>query len=572
MYKYITRYTENINFTGDVLGLDIETSGLNIRKDKILLLQLSDGINTYIFDARILNKQYLISILDQNKDKIFVSHNSKFDLGMLYSNFNYLLDKIHCTMLAEAVISPGKGKLIKSLKDVVAERFNIEIDKSLTTSFLTPTRSFSQDQLEYAAQDALLLLDIYASQSEEIEEGGLSTIMQIENKLIPVVMKMEYNGITLSEDRLYPVIEMQEEIAERHAKELFKIAGREFNPRSPKQVKEVFHELSEKTKNLRLKVDSTGEPVIKHINHPFVRHLLGYRAANKLVSTYGVKLMEKIQDDGKIHSEFNQIGAATGRFSSSKPNMQNIPAIKEFRTCFIASEGYDFFTADYSQIEMRLAGLVSGEAMILNEYRKEDADLHSVTASNVFRIPIEEVTKQQRAHGKTANFECLYGSSAGSLANKHGISYDLARRIVNGFWGGYSVLNAYKNKIGRETLINEFCRTPLGRIRYFHRPDSRDPAYRYKVSAIQREGFNMVIQGYAADILKYAMILIDKELGDNGRIVLTVHDEVGIELKKEHSEELSKLVLDTMEKAGTIVVKERVPMKAEGVLLDSWIK
>jgi len=571
IYKYITK-PEQICLLGNLVGLDIETDGLNPRTNNILLIQLSDVENTYIFDARVLPKEYFVSLFEENKEKTFIAHNAKFDIGMLYCSYGYSLEKIFDTMLAESVLYAGKGKLMKSLKDILGERFNIELDKSLQTSFLTPTRSFSQEQLEYAAQDSQYLIDIYNAQMKEITEGGFSTIMQLENNLVPVVMRMEVTGLTLSPERLFPVIEREANKANMYEQELFDIAGKEFNPRSPQQVKVIFHELAKKTGKKFLMIESTGEPVIKHLNHPFPKTLLKYRGSAKLVSTYGVKLIERIEDDGKIHGEFNQIGAVTGRFSSSKPNLQNIPAGKEFRTPYIASEGYDFCTADYSQIELRLAGVVSGEEKILSEYRKPDADLHRLSAANVFQVARDEVTPEQRKHGKTANFECLYGSSAWSLAEKQNISIDMAERIVNGFWNGYPTLRDYKNKIGRETVVNEFVRTPLGRIRYFQRPGATDPVYKYKISAIKREGWNMRVQGYAADIMKYSMILVDKALGDNGRLVLTVHDEVGVELKKEHSKELMQLVLDTMEKAGTILVKGIIPMKAEGVLMDSWTK
>jgi len=957
-YKYITKHDNTIELNGNVLGLDVETDGLNPRKNNVLLLQLSDGSNTYIFDTRVLKEEYIVSILSSLSDKTFIAHNAKFDMAMIYNNFGYLLEKIHDTMLAESVLYAGRDKMMKSLKDVVSERFNIELDKSMQKSFLTTTRNFTQEQLRYAGMDAELLIDIYHEQVKELDEGGFNGVMKLEHSLLPVVMKMENFGVVLSPDRLFPVLEREGERADFYEQELFEIAGREFNPRSPPQVKVVFHELAEKTGDKRLLIESTGEPVIKNINHPFAVNILKYRHSNKLVSTYGAKLLEKIEDDGKIHGDFNQIGAScitgnnllvtstgykkmnalveystdrefikyedtivnknfsleksshaikyknqptititlqngmviqgtynhpvmsnkvtkdnilhnhskkqyrefnnnkvfvqlkdlkigsyieiplnigvfnteyqsleykdvsvnklkneieiplvfnedfaeflgmyyadgtirdsggtyeirihnkdkdvevefrklvtnlfgdikitvekekggsiryivrgiklkgfskyfprgchnkeipnellispktviaafikgvtldssiyskrntlalsqaikdnavfiqnalinmgiattiskykssrgiyfyrlgirnehyekfktdvgliqqrkikntkatkhnkgyfildnswwspvvkieythddvydihvpkthsfiangivnhnTGRFSSSKPNLQNMPGTKEFRSIYTASEGYDFFTVDYSQIELRLAGVVSGEPKIIEEYKKPDADLHRLSAAGVYNVPRDEVTSDQRKDGKTANFECLYGSSAWSLAKKQEISIKMAEKIVNGFWGGYPTLRRYRDKMYKQTVRDEFMRTPLGRIRYFQRPAPRDPIYKYKIAAIQRAGWNMRVQGYAADIMKYAMVLVDKALGDNGRIVLTVHDEIGVELKKDHSKELSKLVLDTMEKAGTIMVRDIVPMKAEGVLMDSWTK
>jgi DNA polymerase-1 len=368
------------------------------------------------------------------------------------------------------------------------------------------------------------------------------------------------------------VIDREDKKAHLYEQKLWEIAGRTFNPRSPQQVKVIFHELAAKTGIEKMRVSSTGVDIIKYIKHPFAKTLLAYRKSYKLVSTYGIKLIEKMEDDGRIHCNYNQYGAGTGRFASSKPNMQNIPGKKEFRRTFVASDGYLFATIDYSQIELRLAGIVSGEPEILAEYRKANADLHRLTASKIYRCAPEDITKEQRDHGKTGNFSSLYGTSARGMSTKQNIPYALARQIVKGFWAGYPVLRAYKNKVASDSVKSGFSMTPLGRIRYLNKPAYNDPAYGYKLSSMKREAFNMVIQGFAADIMKYSMVRLFDELGDRGRILLQVHDELGVEVREDGAEETVQLIVESMEKSAEIMVNNILPMTVSAELLDSWTK
>lgn len=571
-YKYITEPTYDIHLNKDYIGFDVETSGLNPREDSLLLMQLSDGVNTYIFDCRVLPSDYMRTVLETFSEKTFIAHNAKFDISFIFAKYGILLRNIHDTMLAEAVLNAGRQRLLISLKDVVANRFGIEIDKSMQISFLTPTRAFTQEQLKYAASDAVILPRLYEDQMEEILEGQFTRVMKLENSLVPIVSMMEFYGIRFSPERLEPVIEEETRKAKYYEAKLFEIAGRTFNPRSPKQVKGIFHELAAKSGIEKMKVSSTGVDVIRNIKHPFPKNLLAYRKSFKLVSTYGIKLIEKMEKDGRIHCNYKQYGAGTGRFASSNPNLQNIPGYEAFRRPFIASEGYLFATVDYSQIELRLAGICSGEPEILAEYRKKNADLHRLTASKIYRCDPIEVTKEQRSHGKTGNFSSLYGTSARGMSIKQNLPYALAAKIVKGFWAGYPVLKAYKNKIASDSVSSGFSRTPLGRIRYLSKPEYTDPAFRYKLSSMKREAFNMVIQGFAADIMKYAMIRLFDDLGDRGRILLQVHDEVGVEVVEEGAEETVGIITESMEKSAGIMVNNILPMGVSAVLLDSWTK
>ena len=575
IYEYVTEPTSGIRLEKDYIGFDVETSGLNPRKDSLLLVQLSDGERTYIFDCRVLPSDYMKSIFNQFSDKIFIAHNAKFDVGFVFANYGILIRNVHDTMLAEAVLNAGRQQLLISLKDVVAKRFGIELDKSMQSSFLTPTRAFTQEQLKYAAADAAVLIRIYEEQIEEILEGQFTRVMKLENLVAPIVSMMEFYGVRFAPERLAPVIDREDKKAKLYEQRLHKIAGRVFNPRSVPQTKKIFHELADKTGIEKMRVSSTGADVIKYIKHPFAKNLLAYRKAYKIVSTYGIKLIEKMEDDGRIHCNYRQYGASTGRFSSAAPNLQNIPKDKEFRRTFIASDGYMFATVDYSQIELRLSGIVSGEPEILAEYRKADADLHRLTASKIYSCKPEDVTMEQRNHGKTGNFSVMYGTSARGMSTKQNLSYALCKRIINGFWSGYPILRAYKNKVASDSVSSGFSITPLGRIRYLRKPEYNDPVFRYKISGMKREAFNMVVQGFAADVMKYAMVRLYDDLGDRGRLLMQVHDEVGVEVKAENdgdAEETTQLIVESLEKSAGIMVNNILPMSVNAQLLDSWTK
>lgn len=562
-YNYVTKPITVL--FDSVVGVDIETTGLDPLSDKPLLLQVANSDYCYIFDLRCLPVKYISEILDILHTRTCVLHNAKFDLKFLMHHYGFVPGKIFDTMLGAYLTRAGLSVPFISLKSLAAEKLQIIMNKEQQDSFLTPTLEYSQEQLEYAAQDAMVLLPLYKILKDELDELGLQTIYKMEFRLLPIVCKMELRGVLIDTDALENLIVKLQEESDASEQDLYKIAKVIFNPRSPKQVKDVFHSFG-------IMVESTGEDAIKFIKHPFAESLLKYRKTFKLLSSFGKTLLQHIQTDGRIHSTFNQMGTSTGRFSSSDINLQNIPASQEFRSLFIAGEGRKMITADFSQIELRLAGVLSGEESILSEYRKEDADLHRLTASKIFQVKPEEVTSEMRKHGKTGNFSCAYGTSAQALSVKQGITLSLAEKIVSGFWSGYPKLQAFVSYIGNEVTRNQCVRTALGRTRWFEFPSSMDPSFRAKVSAIKREAANFVIQGLAADIMKYAIILVDAALPDDCSILITVHDEVVIECPEASVESVATIVKEQMETAASTVVNNVLSIPANISIGDCWIK
>lgn len=569
-YTYITSSTTTVEFKKRApLGVDIETDGLNFRTNNILTIQISDGENTYIFDARLLPDKYFVNLFQRIDagQHLQIYHNGKFDLKFIYEKYGYMPLKAFDTMLAEALTVVGKRSAFISLREIVQQYLGRTLDKEVQVSFTAPLLSFSPRQLEYAALDAYVLTQMYPLQKEKLAQMGLTLTAALEFALLPVVAKMEVQGVSFNIQGLLPLLQEYELEANRQEQILYKIMSQEFNPRSPQQVKKMFHLLG-------IELESTARKVLVRVKHPLARAILDYRSAYTIISRYGPNLIEKVESDGKIHAEFNQLGAASGRFSSTNPNLQNIPATKSFRSLFVASPGYTFVTSDFSQIELRIAGVLSGEEEILKEYRKSNADMHTLTASKIFMKTMDEVTPLERPHGKTGNFAVLYGIYYRNLARNLQMTEKLAKQIVNGFWEGYPALKSYMAIEGNYAVENGFNRTEIGRLRWYNLPMATDPLFRSKCWRIKRSAANNKLQGFAADIMKSALICVDHALRKKniGYIVLTVHDEIGMEIKDEHIDEGVFLIKQAMETAAHTMVHKSIPMPVSVKIGKSWIK
>ena len=268
-----------------------------------------------------------------------------------------------------------------------------------------------------------------------------------------------------------------------------------FNPRSPKQVKAAL-------KQFGYDVESTAVSTISSIDHPFVTMLLQYREAYKLATTYGTNFLKFLHADGRIHAQFNQLGAESGRFSSSKPNLQNIPHTQVYRDCFVCSPDNILITCDFSQIELRVAAVLSGEQLMIDEYAKARSDLHRLTAAHVYDVAVDAVTDEQRYMGKTTNFSTIYGISKYSLATRLDCSVEHAKKLITGFQKTYKRLHTYMQQQANLGLQQGYTTTKLGRRRYYKLPALGDTNYTKKLARIRRVDSKSVIKGTADDIQK----------------------------------------------------------------------
>lgn len=620
MYEYITHQSNANGFLSkflecNELSLDIETTSLDPYSSTLLLLQLEMNEEIFLFDVRKTGIDFITYILDiiKSTEKLCIGHNIKFDIEHLFTHTGILLENVYDTMIAEVLINQGIGKQFYSYTELVDKYCMIEINKDVRKTFENYEGTLTNEQLTYSALDVKFLKQIRKDQTAKLKEQGQSKVEKLEMGLVPVVASMELNGVLIDVDYWRGLAELSDKRAnkleidlkddvigtldlseyenafllarafaipittKKLTTELEGITDLEcvtdfvrdnFNLNSPKQVKYML-------KLMGVPVDSTGEKVILPFKRKFkvVELLLDYREWDKRRTTYGENILDEINPKtGRLHVDHNQVGTVTGRFAVSR--LHQIPRENKYRRGFISKDGYKILTVDYSQQEYRIAGAVSKEEKIIEAYLS-GSDMHTMTASILYEIPLDEVTKEQRDTGKTINFAVLYGTTSYGLAYNLGISLKEAEKMLLLFHTGYPRLSLFKKKAEKYIWENKVSSTPFGRKRYwkektlFRDYKERDN-YRRRVC---REGFNLIIQGLAGDITKIAMLMMFKSnpWGDKLRFYTQVHDEVVMEVHDSIADEAVKYVKNCMVSAEQIFLGE-IPAEVDKKLLDYWTK
>jgi DNA polymerase I len=597
VWKYITDY-ESLEETipeimkHEVISLDVETRGLDVFTDPLLLVQIGTPNEVFIYDARVLNLQELFDKLQFYKG-ITCLHNAKFDCKYLRKYYNYLPYKIFDTMIAESLATAGVGQLYSSLNYLSTTYLNRPLVKEIRESFADATAFFSDDQLNYAADDAISTLQLYPILNQQLSDLGLQDVADLEFEIVKVVTDMELSGVNFSreiwqecynktlEDLIIAESQFKESVlkigflvvpAKKNGVEYMKeIPSNEINFNSPIQVRALLNRFG-------LKVPDTSVETLSEINHPLVQQLVTYRKLTKRAGTYGLNFFEYINPiTGRIHAQFNQIGTETGRFSSDSPNLQNIPNpakdknAPNYRAAFIATPGYVMVIADYSQIELRILAEVSKEPKFIKAYA-DGADLHTLTATLMYHIDAGAVQPEQRSLAKNTNFAMAYGSGASNLAHKFRIPMREAEVLVENFHKGYPVLSSFLTRSGQDAVINHYSKTLLGRRRNFQIPSITNPDFKRVISSIKRQGTNHIVQGTSADMTKMAKVALYNTVGQlNGRLLLTVHDEIVAEFPEKFKEEGCKLVEQSMIEAGQKLISS-VPVLVEVHANSFWSK
>ena len=395
--------------------------------------------------------------------------------------------------------------------------------------------------------------------------------------LMPVLMRMERNGVRIDTDALHDIERQFQQRLQGIETEIYELAGHEFLISSPRQVGEVLFDelkLSEKAKKTKKGQYSTGEEVLQTLapKHPIVGKILAHRALKKLLSTYVEALPRLINPaTGHIHTSFNQAVTATGRLSSSNPNLQNIPVRgedgREIRKAFIPEEGCTFFSADYSQIELRIMAHLSGDEALCEAFNSGH-DIHAATAARIFHKDIADVSRDERRKAKTANFGIIYGISAFGLAERMGVARGEAKDLINSYFETYPSVRKFINDSIDAARDKGYIETAFGRRRYLPDINSRNAVVR---GYAERNAVNAPIQGTAADVIKLAMIAIDKRLRTEGfraRMILQVHDELNFSCPVDELDRLRAMVIQEMEQA----YKMRVPLVADCGNGDNWLE
>ena len=405
------------------------------------------------------------------------------------------------------------------------------------------------------------------------ENGQTSLYYDIEMPLIFVLADMESYGIKVDKKTLEKYKADLEESIEKTTKEIYDLAGEEFNINSPKQLGVILFEKLGLPGGKKTKTGySTAAEVLEGLRNdsPIVDKILYYRQISKLKSTYADGLLAVINEaDSRIYSTFNQTITATGRISSTEPNLQNIPVRlelgREFRKVFIADEGFTFVDADYSQIELRVLAHMADDETLINAF-KEGQDIHRLTASQVFNVAFEDVTSKQRSDAKTVNFGIIYGMGAFSLAKDLGISKKMAEDYIRGYFAKYPNIKKYMDKTVEDAAVNGYVTTIYGRRRPV--PEINSGNFNRRAFG-ERVAMNMPIQGSAADIIKIAMINVHKRLKEEGlksRLILQVHDELLIETAENETETVREILKNEMEHAAEL----RVPLDVDVHSGKSW--
>lgn len=562
------------------LGFDTETTELDPYAGRLRLVQLSDGRNTYVFDVYAFGEAKSsaglapLRLLLEDARVGKVAHNAKFDLKWVRHHLGCEVNGVFDTFLASQLIAAGDTDRRHSLADVAKFFTDTELDKSEQVSDWNASE-LSQTQLQYAARDAHVMLPLHEQMADRLATDGLTDVARLEFDTLMPVTQMELNGIFLDAERWREHLGRVRVAQEKVANELqdmlsagvaqASLFGRaEINLDSQQQVTDALL-------NLGVPMPSSTrawelQPLAE--KYPVVAKLLEYRAVQKSMTSFGENILEYIEPaTGSIHADFRQIGAPTGRFSCSNPNLQQIPHETAYRRCFRAPEGKKLVIADYSQIELRILADFSADENFIRAF-ESGQDFHSITAAQVFNVKPEDVTPDQRSFAKRLNFGVVYGIGASRFATMTGLPLADAEDTMRRYFGTYRSLDAYLRESGRTAIDTRVARTKSGRMLKL-KYDEND---RGSVAAAKRYGVNMPIQGTSADILKRALRLLHDGLqGTSGKLINIVHDEVMVECDVAEAEQMSRKLEAAMLKAGEEYVK-RVPVKTDTHIADEWAK
>jgi DNA polymerase I len=571
--------------TQPVVGLDTETTELDPYTSRLRLIQLATPDRIFIFDfdhfsngdaAKSEALAPLRRLLEAPRP-IKIAHNAKFDAKFIKHNLGVDLGGLFDTLLASQLVSAGDIEERHGLETVANRYLNEAVDKSERLS--NWNFELSEKQLEYAARDAAILLPLREKLIERLKSESLVKCAQLEFECVMPVVDIELAGFYMHKDRWLEQlgivekrrIELAEQLQQVLAVEssqgsLFGGPQREdINLDSHQQLTQALNRLGipvpESTRNWKL------QPLAAQ--YPIIGTLLEYRTVRQALTSYGENMIDMINPvTNRLHADFRQIGAPTGRFACTNPNIQQVPHALEYRRCFSGyPDGRKLIIADYSQIELRILAEFSGDRGFIEAFNS-GADLHRVTASQVFNVAVDQVTKEQRDFAKRLNFGVVYGIGAQRFALMTGLGVSDAENVLRRYFGTYRQLDSYLREAANRAVAERQARTASGRLVRF-RYDEND---RQQISMTQRNGKNTPIQGTSADILKRALRLMKEELSDTtARIVNIIHDEIVVEADAGEAESVAEKVERVMCAAGEEYLKT-VPVKVETEIADEWVK
>ena len=572
----------------EIVAFDTETEGLNALETDIVGISFSwqKGIGYYLpikNNKSAHEKSFeILRPFFESTEIIKVGHNIKFDIQVLHKYNVKVSSPIYDTMVAHYLINPDMRHNLDTLSESYLNYSPISIESLIGKKGKNQIsmRDVSIDKItDYASEDADITFQLKSIFDKEIEVNNLSKIFyDIEIPMINVLSEMETEGIKIDTSYLEKLDKEFEEDLEKLKKEIFKKSGEEFNLNSPKQLGEILFDklkLVSKPKKTKTGQYSTSEEVLSSLanDHKIIEDILEWRSLDKLQNTYVKSLPNEVSSlTNRVHSSFNQTVTTTGRLSSNNPNLQNIPIRtangQKIRRAFIPrGSDYILMAADYSQIELRVIASMSNEENMIDAF-VNNQDIHTMTASKIYNVDPENVTREQRGNAKTVNFGIIYGVSAFGLSQQTDLNRSESKVMIDNYFLNYPGLKKYMSDQIDFARNNGYVETIMGRRRYLQNINSQNNMLR---SSSERNAINAPIQGSAADIIKIAMININSELKKQSlksKMLLQVHDELVFDVHKSEKDQIKDIVKTTMESA----VKLKVPLKIDLEFGKNWLE
>lgn len=517
----------------------------------------------------------------ENENSLKVGQNIKYDMIVLQNYGVQVKGPLFDTMIAHYVLQPELRHGMDYLAEIYLRYQTIHIDELIGPKGKNQKNMRDlapKDVYRYACEDADVTLKLKNVLEKELKENDAERLFyDIEMPLVPVLVNIERNGVLLNTEALKQSSAHFTAQMENIEKEIYELAGETFNIASPKQVGEVLFDklrIVEKAKKTKTGQYVTSEEVLESLRHkhPVVEKILEHRGLKKLLGTYIDALPQLINPrTGRVHTSFNQTVTATGRLSSSNPNLQNIPIRdengKEIRKAFIPDEGCLFFSADYSQIELRIMAHLSEDKNMIDAFLSNH-DIHAATAAKIYKIDLQDVGSDMRRKAKTANFGIIYGISVFGLAERMNVERKEAKELIDGYFETYPGVKAYMDKSIQVAQEKGYVETIFHRKRFLPDINSRNAVVR---GYAERNAINAPIQGSAADIIKVAMARIYQRFQTEGiqaKMILQVHDELNFSVPVEEKERVEEIVIEEMEHA----YRMHVPLKADCGWGKNWLE
>ncbi|KMQ69163.1 DNA polymerase I [Chryseobacterium sp. FH2] len=570
-----------------VVCFDTETTSLNELEAELVGMSFSykKGLAYYVplseDQGEVLQTLEIFRPFFEKEDLLKVAHNLKFDYKILKQYNVTVKGAMFDTMIAHYLLNPDGRHGMDYLSEIYLNYKPVSIETIIGKKGKNQGNFRDADlrtQTDYAAEDADITFQLYELFAPQLKKENLEDLFfNIEMPLMEVLAKMELSGISLDEKWLaQESIDLENDLRQLESK-IFEISGEEFNMNSPRQLGDILFEkmqLDPKAKKTKTGQYATSEDILQKLSskHEIIKHILEYRTYQKLKSTYVDALPSQIEkSDNRVHTNFSQTTAATGRLASVNPNLQNIPIRtlrgQQIRGAFVSAEGKKIISADYSQIELRLIAEISGEDNMIKAFQNGE-DIHASTAAKLFKIPLEEVSKIQRSQAKTVNFGIIYGQGAFALAEQTGLSRTEAKHMIEAYFETYPKLKEYMAEQVRKAREMGYVETLLGRKRHLKDINSNNFVVR---GHAERNAVNAPVQGSAADVVKVAMIKIQKELEKEKletKMLLQVHDELVFEAPIDEVEVASNIIKIEMESA----IETEVPLLVEVGVGNNWLE